>query len=145
MPRKRQTQKPVTAGLEAGASYGQVGENLTAQDPAQGGVPLPQSRNSPSPGAAPAPSGAGLAPPGAGLAPPPGGVGELPLAEAQGFNPGLTPLTAPGRGGPPPIASLPRTNSSRSAALLSSWAKATGDPALQKAAIRLASKVRTGG
>jgi hypothetical protein len=133
MPRKRQTQKPVTAGLEAGASYGQVGENLTVQDPAQGGVPLPQTR-----GPSPTPPGAAPAPSGAGPVPPPGGAGELPLEAAQGFNPGLTPLTAPGaglqqRGGPPPMAD----NKERAARLLETWAASSQDPAMARAAAQL--------
>ena len=133
MPRKRKTQKPVTAGLEAGASYGQVGENLSVQDPAQGGVPLPQSRTSPTPGAAPAPSGAGPVPP-------PGGAGELPLEAARNFLPDIAPLTAPGAGLAPTPANPPLAldeNIAGSARLLQEWAIATRNPSIERAAAQL--------
>lgn len=135
MPRKRQTQKPVTAGLEAGASYGQVGENLTVQDPAQGGVPLPQTR-----GPSPTPPGAAPAPSGAGPVPPPGGAGELPLEAARGFLPDVTPLTAPGSG-LSPMQQNPMVldqNKNGSAELLAEWARVTHDPMIARAAAQLA-------
>ncbi len=133
MPRKRQTQKPVTAGLEAGASYGQVGENLTVQDPAQGGVPLPQTR-----GPSPTPPGAAPAPSGAGPVPPPGGAGELPLEIARDYVPNITPLSAPGQGFGRPAPQIPiDDNQSRAASLLERWALATGDPAIALSADQL--------
>ena len=135
MPRKRKTQKPMTAGLEAGASYGQVGENLTLQNPNAGGIPLPQDRAVPTPGSpAPAPMGAGPVPPSGGI-PPQGGTGALPLEAAQNFIPDVTPLNAPGAGfgqPKPPMVSV--DNRFRSAQLLRRWADATGDPIIVNAA-----------
>lgn len=139
MPRKRKTQKPMTAGLEAGASYGQVGENLTSQNPSAGGIPLPQDRTVPTPGSpAPAPTSAGPVAPSGGL-PPQGATGALPLEAAQNFLPNVTPLTAPGPGfgrRRPPVVSI--DNNVRSAQLLSKWADATGDPMIAAAASQMA-------
>ncbi len=141
MPRKRKTQKPMTAGLEAGASYGQVGENLTSQNPNAGGIPLPQDRAVPTPGSpAPAPSGAGPVPPSGG-SPPQGGTGALPLEAAQNFMPNITPLTAPGPGfgrTRPPVVTI--DNTFRSAQLLRKWANATGDPMIAAAASQMSSR-----
>ena len=142
MPRKRKTQKPMTAGLEAGASYGQVGENLTAQNPNAGGIPLPQDRAVPPPGSpAPAPMGAGPVPPSGG-SPPQGGTGALPLEAARNYVPDITPLTAPGSGfGKPPSRAVTVDNEYRSAELLRRWADATDNPTIAAAAQQM--QVRT--
>ena len=138
MPRKRKTQKPMTAGLEAGASYGQVGENLTSQNPSAGGIPLPQDRAVPTPGSpAPAPTGAGPVAPSGGL-PPQGVTGALPLEAAQNYTPDVTPLMAPGQGfGRPPQRLVSPDTKLRSADFLSRMASATGDPAIAAAARQL--------
>ena len=138
MPRKRRTQKPMTAGLEAGASYGQVGENLTSQNPNAGGIPLPQDRAVPTPGSpAPAPSGAGPVPPSGG-SPPQGGAGALPLEAAQNFTPDITPLMAQGPGfGRPPERKINADSKFRSANFLSRLAASTGDAAIATAARQL--------
>ena len=41
MPRKRKTLPMQAPGMEAGAAYGEQSHNLAAQNPAQGGIPLP--------------------------------------------------------------------------------------------------------
>ena len=148
MPRKRKTQKPMTAGLEAGASYGQVGENLTSQNPSAGGIPLPQDRTVPTPGSpAPAPTGAGPVPPSGGL-PPQGGTGALPLPleDAQNFVPNLTPLTSPGRGFNA-ATGTPVDFSTETVALdlVRSWAKASDNPVLHVAAQQMAMRPNRGG
>ena len=75
MPRK---QKPQSPGLEAGSAYGEVQQNIQAQE----AIPLPQTNNLPAPvnqaPATPAP---------------------LPVEAAQAFTPQITPLLAPGAGG----------------------------------------------
>ena len=114
-----------TPGLEAGAAYGEVGENLAAmeaipiagEEPA-GGVAMPQQANVPA-----------IQPP----APP----GPLPLEAASAYNPQITPLTAPGRGGLGGInRALPSPNQ-EAAAKLRDWALAVNEPALEDAAIQL--------
>lgn len=114
MPRKQKTLPPQTPGLEAGAAYGEAGQNLAAQNPAQGGIPLPD-RSAP-PGASP---------------PPP-----LPVEQATSFTPQITPLTAPGSGRPM-SAPQPVSNKQRAATLLRRWADATGDPRMFEAASQL--------
>ena len=119
MPRKRQHLAPQAPGMEAGAGYGEQGQNLAAQDPAQGGVPLPD-RSAP-PGASP---------------PPP-----LPVEQATSFTPGLTPLTAPGSGAAPgssvPQQAPPVTPSQQAAVLLRQWGQTTGDQRMLEAAVML--------
>ena len=145
MPRKRKTQKPMTAGLEAGASYGQVGENMSAQDPNAGGIPLPQDRAVPTPGSpAPAPSGAGPVPLSGG-SPPQGGTGALPLEAAQNFTPDIKSLTAPGQGfGRPKKPSINVDTKYRSATFLKRMANATSDPILAAAAEQLKASADSG-
>ncbi len=115
MPRKRKTLPAETPSLEAGASYGQVGENLAAQNPAQGGIPLPDRS----------------APPG--VSPPP----PLPVEQATSFTPGITPLTSPGTGKRLPREIPAVTNTARSARLLQQWAQTTNDPRIAEAARRM--------
>ena len=72
MPRARKTQTPQTPGLEAGAAYGEVSDNLMAQN----AIPLPQKPpvgGGPLPAVAAAPQApqAPQAPPVAPAAPPP--------------------------------------------------------------------------
>ena len=113
-----------TPGLEAGAAYGEVGENLAAMnaipiaggEPA-GGVVTPQQANVPAV-QAPAPQG------------------PLPLEAARGYTPQVTPLTAPGSGNKPMISHAPRPID-ETAELLRNWAVAVNDPALADAAIQL--------
>ena len=112
MPRVRKNLSPQAPGMEAGAGYGEQGENLAAQNPATGGIPLPD-RSAP-PGAPP---------------PPP-----LPVEQATSFTPGVTALTAPGSGG----FELPQVmERDHAAELLSRWADATGDPHMRHAATLL--------
>jgi len=103
--------------MEAGAGYGEQGQNLAAQNPAKGGIPLPD-RSAP-PGAPP---------------PPP-----LPVEQATSFTPGVTPLTAPGSGSGQiaGVGMQPATNTERAAQLLNRWAEATGDPRIFEAAALL--------
>ena len=117
MPRVRKNLAPQAPGMEAGAGYGEQGQNLAAQNPAQGGIPLPD-RSAP-PGAPP---------------PPP-----LPVEQATSFTPGITPLTAPGLGNQQVAGTgmLPATNMERAAGLLARWAEATGDPRIFEAAALL--------
>ncbi len=146
MPRKRQTQKPMTAGLEAGASYGQVGENLTSQNPNAGGIPLPQDRAVPTPGSpAPAPTGAGPVPPSGG-SPPQGGTGALPLEDATNFVPNVTPLTSPGRGFNAGAGAVERDFTVDTVALdlVNSWAKVSDDPTLKLAAQQMSMRPKRG-
>ena len=118
MPRKKRTQTPQTPGLEAGAAYGEVGDSLAAQDPNKGGIPLP--------------AGGGSV-----TAAPPPQQRPLPVDAARGFNPQVTPLTAPGEGRNIQTA-LPRiTPEQRSADLLRKWAVATGDPIMAQSAQQL--------
>jgi hypothetical protein len=119
MPRRKKTQPAQAPGLEAGAAYGEAGANLAAQDPAQGGIPLP--------------AGGGPV-----TAPPPQPQQRpLPVEAARGFNPQITPLTAPGEGRNIPT-TLPRiTSEQRSADLLRNWAAATGDPLMAQSAQQL--------
>ena len=117
MPRKRKNLSPQAPSMEAGAGYGEQGENLAAQDPAQGGIPLPDRS----------------APPGAPPPPPP------PVEQATSFTPNLTPLTAPGMNRPMSRTMPPVTNMKRSAMLLKRWAELTGDGRMAEAARRLES------
>ncbi len=91
MPRKRQA--PQTAGLEAGAAYGEVSENLQAQDPSKGGVPLPGGSR-PVPTSSPQPSAnVATTPQGQvmGVAAPP----ATSLEAARNYQPNVTPLAGP--------------------------------------------------
>ncbi len=119
MPRKKRTQPAQAPGLEAGAAYGEAGANLAAQDPSQGGIPLP----------------AGGGPVAA--TPPPPQQRPLPVDAARGFNPQITPLTAPGEGRNIPTAIPQITPKQRSADLLRNWAAATGDPIMAMSAQQL--------
>ena len=103
--------------MEAGAGYGEQGQNLAAQNPSTGGIPLPDRS----------------APPGAPPPPPP------PVEQATSFTPGLTPLTAPGMNRPTPRGMPPVTNTKRSAMLLKRWAQLSNDPRISEAARRLES------
>ena len=130
MPRKRQN-----VGLEHGGDYGTVQSIADSMNPNMGGVPLQAGE------VAPNLSGAGTpivsnAPP----ASPQVMNRPLPIEQAQAFKPQLTPLTAPGQGWankPLPVEN-PLTVKQESAALLSTWAAATGDPILSEAAAQLA-------
>jgi len=125
MPRVRKTQVPQTPGLEAGAAYGEVSDNLEAQQ----AIPLPQKQ-----------PGGQLAVPQQVAAPPmqpPAQPGPLPLAEAQAYTPQITPLTAPGRGMQRGVPRQPPTPNQEAALLLHDWGQATGDPALLEAAAQL--------
>jgi len=142
MPRKRKTQKPMTAGLEAGAAYGEVSDNLVAQNPNVGGIPLPQDRAVPTPGSpAPAPTSAGPVPPSGG-SPPQGGTGALPLEAAQNYVPDIIPLTAQGKGfGRPQRRRISPDNNYRSAKLLERMAAASNDPVIASAAKQMKTAV----
>ena len=125
MPRAKKTQTPQSPGLEAGAAYGEVTENIQAQE----AIPLPQK----------APPGGMVAPQQA--APPafggPAAPGPLPLEAAAAYTPQITPLTAPGRG---MARSVPRpapTPNQEAAETLRNWAEAVNEPAFTDAAIQL--------
>jgi len=123
MPRSKKTLKPQTTSMEAGASYGEVSENIQAQNAA----PLPNNRmpvdpaltnqTSPEP---PSPVG-----------PPP-----LPVESARQFIPEVTPLSAPSNGVAERIDRAP-IKRQMSAMMLTRWAEATGDHRLADAANQL--------
>lgn len=122
MPRAKKSLSPKTAGMEAGASYGEVSENIQAQQ----NIPLPDNRvsgNSAPGNAAPVNQG-------------PVGPPQLPVESARQFVPAVTPLTAPGTGVVDQIDRAP-IKRQMSAMLLSRWADATGDPQLAEAANQL--------
>jgi len=127
MPRKKRTQPPQAPGLEAGAAYGEAGANLAAQDPTQGGIPLPA-------GSGPTPVQAG----------PPAGLEPLPVDVAQQFPNTVTPLTAPGQGMVRPAKPLRITNEMRAATLLKEWAVNSGDPIVKDAAMQMEAYMRNG-
>ena len=124
MPRARKTQAPQTPGLEAGAAYGEVSDNLQAQQ----AIPLPQKAAM---GGGPAPAVAAV--PQAPAAP----QAPLPVEAARGFTPQITPLMAPGENRPLPTPMIAPTSKQRSGELLQSWAAATGDPIIMIAASQL--------
>jgi hypothetical protein len=127
MPRKKRTQSPQAPGLEAGAAYGEAGVNLAAQDPTQGGIPLP--------------AGGG---PVQASAPPPVAPESLPVDVAQQFPNTVTPLTAPGQGMVRPTKPLRITNEMRAATLLREWAANSGDPIVKDAAMQMETYLRNG-
>lgn len=86
MPRTRQTQTPKAPGMEAGAGYGEKGDNIQAQDESQGGIALPKSRTFET---ARTPDGSVAS------ARPMEATTEAPLDMAQQWIPNITPLTAP--------------------------------------------------
>jgi hypothetical protein len=87
MPRTRQTQSPKAPGMEAGAGYGEQTQNIAAQDPEQGGIPLPQERKTSFQTA--------RTPDGSVAAARPMEPSAAPLEVAQEWIPDVTPLTAP--------------------------------------------------
>ena len=116
MPRAKKTLSPETASMEAGASYGEVSDNIQAQQ----AVPLPDNRTSDYP----APNDQAQQAP-------------LPLEAAQNFTPQITPLTAPGENRNSMRAAPEITPVQKSADLLRNWAAATGDPIMEMAARQL--------
>ena len=124
MPRAKKTQTPQSPGLEAGAAYGEVTQNIQAQQ----AIPLPQKA---SVGGGPSsPISAASQAPAAPQAP-------LPVEAARGFTPQITPLMAPGENRPLPTPLIAPTSKQRSSELLQSWAAATGDPMIMSAASQL--------
>jgi hypothetical protein len=125
MPRAKKTQTPQSPGLEAGAAYGEVTENIQAQE----AIPLPQK----------APPGGMVAPQQA--APPafggPAAPGPLPLEAAAAYTPQITPLTAPGRGMTGGAPMLPPNPNQDAAQMLRNWAEAVNEPAFVDAAMQL--------
>lgn len=133
MPRTRQT--PKAPGMEAGASYGEKGENIAAQDESQGGIPLPATRD----------SGYQTAqtPDGTVVSARPEERLEAPLDMAQHWIPNITPLTAPDdrpdlglmAGSPRRLAANPgqrlaTKSSERATNLIRRLAQTTGNPRL---------------
>ena len=116
MPRAKKTLSPETPSMEAGASYGEVSDNIQAQQ----AVPLPDNRTSDYP----APNDQVQQAP-------------LPLEAAQNFTPQITPLTAPGENRNSMRAAPEITPVQKSADLLRNWAAATGDPVMEMAARQL--------
>ena len=123
MPRARRTQAPQAPGLEAGAAYGEVSDNLQAQQ----AIPLPQKP----------PAGGGPMPAVAAAPQAPAAPQALPVEAARGFTPKITPLMAPGENRPLPTPMIAPTSKQRSGELLQSWAAATGDPIIMSAASQL--------
>lgn len=117
MPRAKKTLSPETASMEAGASYGEVSDNIQAQQD----VPLPDNRMSGNP----APTNQA-----------PVGPPQLPVESARQFTPTVTPLTAPGTGVVDQVDRAP-IKRQMTAMILSRWADATGDPQLADAANQL--------
>ena len=121
-------------GLEAGAAYGEQGQNLMAQDP-ETGVPLPDRRTQGGPVSAIAPS-----------APEPGGPAPaLPIDVAGNFPNTVTPLTAPGQGINQTSSPVTISNEMRAAELLKQWADASGDPSVKNAASQLSGRLLNNG
>lgn len=114
MPRAKKTLSPETASMEAGASYGEVSDNIQAQQD----VPLPDNRMSNNPVGAISPA-------------------PLPIEQAQDFQPQVTPLLAPGQNIPTPQMIEPLTVQQRTASMLRNWADATGDQLIAEAALQL--------
>ena len=104
-------------GMEAGAAYGEQSHNLAAQNPAQGGIPLPDRSAPPE------------------VSPPP----PLPVEQATSFIPNVTPLTAPGRGEPLRAPVEPPSTKQLASESLHRWADATNDPHIREAAVLLRS------
>ena len=105
--------------MEAGASYGEVSENIQAQQD----IPLPDNRTSDnliSTDQTPV----GQAP-------------GLPLDAAQQFPNTVTPLTAPGQGIAKVNRPLTIDNKMRAATLLNRWADVSDDPTIRAAAAQL--------
>ena len=123
MPRARRTQAPQTPGLEAGAAYGEVSDNIQAQQ----AIPLPQK----------AAVGGGPMPAVAATPQAPAAPQALPVEAARGFTPNITPLMAPGENRSLPTPMIAPTSKQRSGELLQSWAAATGDPIIMVAASQL--------
>ena len=134
MPRKKggATLPAEAPGLEAGAAYGEPGENLMAQDP-DTGIPLPDRRTEGGPAPAIAP---GM---------PEGGAPALPVDVAGNFPNTVTPLTAPGQGINQTSAPVTISNEMRAAELLSKWADASGDVAVRNAASQLSGRLFNNG
>ena len=119
MPRAKKTLNPETTAMEAGASYGEVSENIQAQQD----IPLPDNRTSDnliSTDQTPV----GQAP-------------GVPLDAAQQFPNTVTPLTAPGQGIAKVNRPLTIDNKMRAATLLNRWADVSDDPTIRAAAAQL--------
>jgi len=145
MPRKRRVQKPQTESMEAGAAYGQKSQNLTAQTPAKGGIPLPATRQvpvggGPQPNTVTSPDGTV----GAVSGPPPQA-----LDQARAYQPNVTSLLAPddqpnvpitaglqGHQQSPEVVAL-RMRNQRTISLLERFGAAIGDPKMAALAQRL--------
>jgi len=120
--------------MEAGAGYGEKGQNIAAQDPAQGGIALPQERT--------AGFQTARTPDGSVAAARPTEPSAAPLEMAQQWIPDVMPLTAPDdrpdlgllAGSPRRIqqpASMITTKSSpRATRLIRRLAQTTGNPRL---------------
>ena len=117
-------QPPQTPGLEAGAAYGEVSDNLEAQQ----AIPLPQKQA----GEIALPQQANV--PAVQVPAPPG---PLPLEAATGYTPQVTPLTAPGRGTARGVPRPVPTPNQEAAETLRNWAEAVNEPAFVDAAIQL--------
>lgn len=134
MPRTRQTQSPKAPGMEAGAGYGEQTQNIAAQDPEQGGIPLPQERKTSFQTA--------RTPDGSVAAARPMEPSAAPLEVAQEWIPDVTPLTAPDdrpdlpllAGSPhridQPAKQLTLPSSERATRLIRRLAQTTGNPRL---------------
>ena len=127
-PRKP-TQTPQAPGLEAGAAYGEPGQNLEAQE----AIPLRQKGLPGEP-----PAGAVAA------APPEEPQQQNPFEAAAGFPNTVTPLTAPGKNLQRPTKDFQVTNEMRAATLLKDWAENTTHPAVIAAAQQMEAHLRNG-
>lgn len=131
MPRSRQTQTPKAPGMEAGAGYGEQGENIAAQDPTQGGIPLPTGGFQ-----------TAQTPDGTVAAARPTTPSAAPLDVAQQWIPDVMPLTAPDdrpdlgllAGSPrrveQPASMITTKSSPRATRLIRRLAQTTGNPRL---------------
>ena len=114
MPRKAKTQTPQSPGLEAGAAYGEVQQNISAQEE----IPLPQTRDTNM--AVETPQQA------------------LSVQAAQQFIPEITPLLSAGDGvSRPEFTMNPMSENQIAQNILQSWADSTGDPATLAAAMQM--------
>ena len=127
-------QPAATPGLEAGAAYGEVSDNLEAQ----ASIPLPQKSAI---GEGPQPPGVAVSP---GL-PPRAAPPPLPLDSANSFANTITPLTAPGRGINKPSRPVTIDNETRAASLLNKMAEISSDPNIRAAASQMTGRLSSRG
>ena len=127
-------QPPAAPGLEAGAAYGEVSDNLESQK----AIPLPQKS---AVGEGPQPAGMAAPPSAAPQAAPP----PLPIDSANNFANTVTPLTAPGRGLNKPSRAITIDNEMRAASFLNKMAEISDDPNIRAAASQMSGRLSSRG